>query len=86
MTARQIAIITGASKGLGHHIALSLGHAGCSIGVGYCSDRAGALSTVASLELANVTALPVHIDVTEWTPSKRRSTQLSRILGPSRCW
>ena len=64
MTVKQIALVTGASKGLGHYIALSLGHAGCAIGVGYCTDSAGARSTVAALEQANVSALPVHIDVT----------------------
>ncbi len=64
MAVKQVALITGASRGLGHHIALSLGHAGCTIGVGYCHDSVGARSTVAALEQANVSALAVQIDVT----------------------
>ena len=64
MPAKQVALVTGASKGLGEHIALTLGRAGCAVGVGYCKDSLGALSTVAALEQASVTAIPVHIDVT----------------------
>ena len=41
----KVALVTGASKGIGRSIAVALGRAGCDVGVNYCSDRQGAVQT-----------------------------------------
>jgi len=46
----QYALVTGASKGLGAGIALSLAEAGCDVLINYASDRKGAEETAAAVE------------------------------------
>ena len=45
----RVALVTGASKGVGKGIALELARLGCDVFVNYNSDREGALSTVAAI-------------------------------------
>ena len=46
----QIALVTGASKGIGKGIALELARAGCNVAVNYNSDRAGAEATAEEIQ------------------------------------
>jgi NAD(P)-dependent dehydrogenase (short-subunit alcohol dehydrogenase family) len=46
----KVALVTGASKGIGKVIAIELGRAGYDVAVNYNSDRAGAEDTVAELK------------------------------------
>ena len=58
------ALITGASKGLGRHIAYALGSEGCAVAAGYYTDERGANETIATIAKNHVRAMPVRIDVT----------------------
>lgn len=58
-----IALITGASKGVGKGIALELGRRGCRVFVNYNSDAAGAQATVREIEAGGGRALAVQADV-----------------------
>jgi len=49
MTERKVALVTGASKGIGRGIARGLAAAGWDVGINYHSDRAGAEQTAESL-------------------------------------
>jgi NAD(P)-dependent dehydrogenase (short-subunit alcohol dehydrogenase family) len=46
----KVAVVTGASKGIGKGIALELARQGCSVFVNYHSDRDGAMETVAQVQ------------------------------------
>ena len=48
----KIAVVTGASKGIGAGIAKSLGAAGASVVVNYASDKAGAEKTAQAITSA----------------------------------
>ncbi len=55
----KVAVVTGASKGLGAAIAKHLGAAGASVVVNYASSKAGADSVVAEIEKAGGKAVAV---------------------------
>jgi NAD(P)-dependent dehydrogenase (short-subunit alcohol dehydrogenase family) len=60
---RKVALVTGASKGVGKGIALELAREGCAVAVNYHSDRAGAETTVAEIEAMGRKAIAVQGDV-----------------------
>src|SRR5260370_35430408 len=66
----KVALVTGASKGIGAAIAKSLAAEGASVVVNYASSKAGANATVADIVAAGGTAVAVRGDV-----SKARGAQ-----------
>ena len=61
----KIALVTGASKGIGASIAKHLGASGATVVVNYASSKAGADKTVAEIEAAGGTAWAVQGDFSE---------------------
>src|SRR5260221_13347762 len=59
----KVALVTGASKGVGKGIALQLARRDCSVVVNYNSDRAVAEATVAEIIGMGVAASAVRADV-----------------------
>lgn len=59
----RVAIVTGASKGIGAAIAKALAQAGAKVVVNYASDRAGAEQVVAAIKAAGGHAVAVRADV-----------------------
>ncbi|MEU8078858.1 glucose 1-dehydrogenase [Catellatospora citrea] len=60
----RVAVVTGASKGIGSATAKSLAREGASVVVNYSSSKAGADSTVAAITDAGGQAMAVAADVT----------------------
>jgi 3-oxoacyl-[acyl-carrier protein] reductase len=67
----KVAIVTGASKGIGAGIARSLGKAGASVVVNYAASRDGADRVVAEIQAAGGKAIAVQGDVANSADVKR---------------
>lgn len=59
----KIALVTGASKGVGRGIAVALAEDGFDVAVNYCGDRQGAEATAEKIRAIGRKALVVHADV-----------------------
>src|ERR1039458_3600803 len=59
----RVALVTGASKGVGKGIALELARAGCDLAVNYRSDEAGAAATAAEIAALGRRAVPIQASV-----------------------
>lgn len=67
----KIALVTGASKGIGAGIALGLAAAGAAVGVNYAGDESGAKATVDAIVKAGGKAIAVQGDVSRSGDVKR---------------
>ncbi len=61
----RVAIITGASRGIGRAVAVRLGGLGASVVVNYSRDAAGASETVSTIEKAGSAAIGIQADVSK---------------------
>src|SRR5882762_605589 len=77
----KIALVTGASKGIGAGIALSLAKEGAGVAVNYASDRKGADRVVEKIEAAAGKAIAVQGSVTSSEEIDRFFNQTQKQLG-----
>jgi 3-oxoacyl-[acyl-carrier protein] reductase len=77
----KVAVVTGASKGIGAGIARGLSEAGASVIVNYASDRAGADRVVAEITRKGGKAVAVQGDVSKAADVKRLFAEAVRAFG-----
>src|SRR5689334_7273121 len=77
----KVAIVTGASKGIGAAIAKGLAAAGAAVAVNYSSDKEGAERTVSDITSNSGQAIAVKADVSRIADVKRLFEETSRTFG-----
>jgi 3-oxoacyl-[acyl-carrier protein] reductase len=79
--AGKVAVVTGASKGIGAGIARSFGAAGAAVVVNYASSREGAERVVSQIEAAGGKAIAVQGDVSKAADVKKLFAQAKQAFG-----
>lgn len=77
----KVAIVTGASKGIGAGIAKALGAARASVVVNYASSKKGADDVVAAIEKAGGKALAVRADMAKKSEIENLFAETKRAFG-----
>jgi 3-oxoacyl-[acyl-carrier protein] reductase len=77
----KVAVVTGASKGIGRGIATALGAAGASVAVNYSSDRKGAELVARAINDNGGTAIAVGADVSRAADVVRLFNEVDSAFG-----
>jgi 3-oxoacyl-[acyl-carrier protein] reductase len=77
----KVAVVTGASKGIGAAVARALAEAGASVVVNYASSRAGADAVVADIERKGGRAVAVKADMSKPADVTRLFDETKREFG-----
>ena len=77
----KVAVVTGASKGIGAEIARQLAADGASVVVNYASSKAGADKIVADITAAGGKAVAVQADVSQAADVKRLFAETKKAFG-----
>jgi 3-oxoacyl-[acyl-carrier protein] reductase len=76
-----VALVTGASRGIGKGIALAFGRAGMRVGVNYHSRAEDAAAIVAAIKNAGGDAIALRADVAEASEVERLVSEVERAFG-----
>jgi 3-oxoacyl-[acyl-carrier protein] reductase len=77
----RVAVVTGASKGIGAGIAKELAAAGAAVVVNYATDRAGADAVVQAITRAGGRAVAIQADVSQAGDVRRLFVESKRAFG-----
>src|SRR5579885_2593340 len=78
----QVALVTGASRGLGRAIALRLAREGAAVAINYQQRKAEAESLAEEIRSAGGRATAVQADVAETGRVREMAAQIEEQLGP----
>ena len=78
----KIAIVTGASKGIGAEIALRLAAEGASVAVNYSSSKDGADHVVAAIKGKGGKAVAIHANLSDPKDVQKLVAETKKALGP----
>lgn len=82
----KIAVVTGASSGIGAGIARALGAAGATVIVNYATSKPGADAVAAAIEAAGGTALAVQADMSKSADVVRLFDRVKADSARWMCW
>jgi 3-oxoacyl-[acyl-carrier protein] reductase len=77
----QVAVVTGASKGIGAAIAVDLAAAGAAVVVNYASSKAGAEAVLGRIRRADGKAVAVQADVSKPDDVRRLFAETKKAFG-----
>ncbi|HEY6568486.1 MAG TPA: 3-oxoacyl-ACP reductase FabG [Actinomycetota bacterium] len=77
----KVAVVTGASRGIGRSCAVALASAGWTVAVGYRSDETAAKEAVNALEAAGTPGLAVFLDTTDETSVQEAFRSVADEVG-----
>lgn len=77
----RVALVTGASSGMGYEMALALGRAGARVGVNYRSNRSAAEELVSRIQRAGGQAVAIGADVSKPVDVDRLFDELASSFG-----
>jgi len=78
----KVALVTGASKGIGAAIALELANRGAAVAVNYAGSKSGADKVVAQIKAAGGKAIAVQADLADPESIGPLVAKVARELGP----
>ena len=78
----RVAVVTGASKGIGRALAIGLAKHGASVAVNYKNDREGAEATCAAIEASGGRAIAIGADVADRAEVSALMDAVRDELGP----
>jgi 3-oxoacyl-[acyl-carrier protein] reductase len=77
----KVAIVTGASKGIGAAVAKALAEAGAAVAVNYSGGKEGAERTVSEIKTSGGRAVAIQADVSKATDVKRLFEETKKAFG-----
>jgi 3-oxoacyl-[acyl-carrier protein] reductase len=80
--AGRVALVTGASRGIGRAIALALGQAGADVAVNYRREAQSAAEVAAEIAATGRRAVAVGADVSQAAEVDRMMAEVTAALGP----
>ena len=83
-SAGKVALVTGASKGIGAGIATAFGVAGAKVAVGYARDQEGAERVAAEIKAAGGQAITVQADLAKTADIEAMVAKAVATFGPDR--
>lgn len=79
---RQVALVTGASRGIGRAVALELGRAGYAVCVNYLNSEEAARQAAEALRAGGSDAVAIRADVADGTAVAEMVRRTEKELGP----
>src|ERR1043166_663016 len=80
--AGRVALVTGASRGLGRAMAMALGQAGAKVALNYCHSQETAERAFAGFREQGLQGMLVRGDVTQEADVQRLAGEVAAQLGP----
>ena len=79
---KQVALVTGSSRGIGRAIAAQLAREGCAVCVNYIEQREAAEALVAQLQAEGCQAMAVQADVADRSAVNAMVAEIEAAFGP----